>query len=454
MFEQSEKDNVVTIKVSITKKEWENEIEMAYERNKHRYAVTGFRPGHAPKKVIEKNYGDDVFYDSAVSAVIAKAMQDYASKNETKPPIERPKVSDLRIDDDGLNFTLTFEIEPEIKLCKYTGLTFKKMPVEVTEGDIQMEIDALLEDNSKYEAVDRASKDGDQVLIDFNGSVDGKEIEGGRAENYPLTLGSHMFIPGFEEQLVGKKKGDKVKVEVKFPSEYVKEYADKDAIFDVLVKEVREKNVPTLDDKFISNATEFETVEEYKKKVIENIQNRKKNFAESSLKNDILAYIVDNSPFKAPEFIVQNCVRSDLDEIETAAKGLGLTSDEYFERLGMTRKDFIHSSAAHADAGVRIRYIIKKLVEELNIKLTNEEIEATKAKLRVNLPDSNDLEELAVLNAEREKVFEYLLAHNTIVEEEPEKSVKEKESKAKKVEKKEEEKKADKKEPKKTTKKN
>ena len=454
MFEQSEKDNVVTIKVSINKKEWENEIEMAYERNKHRYAVTGFRPGHAPKKVIEKNYGDDIFYDSAVSGVIAKAMQDYASKNGTKPPIERPNVSDLRIDDDGLKFTLTFEIEPEIKLCEYTGLTFKKMPVEVTESDIQMEIDALLEDNSKYEAVDRASKNGDQVLIDFNGSVDGKEIEGGRAENYPLTLGSHMFIPGFEEQLVGKKKGDKVRVEVKFPSDYVKEYADKDAIFDVLVKEVREKNVPTLDDKFISNATEFETVEEYKKKVKENIQNRKKNYAENQLKNDIFAYILDNSPFKAPQFIVQNYVHSELDEIDKNAKALGFTSEEYFEKSGITREEFIHSCVAHAEGGVRLRYLIKKLVEDLNIKLTKEEIEATKAKLRVNLPDSNDLEELATLNAERDKIFEYLLAHNTIVEEEPEKSVKEKEVKTKKVEKKEEEKKADKKEPKKTTKKN
>ena len=415
MHEFTLKDDMVTLSVKVTQKEWEERLQEAYENNKSRFSITGFRKGHAPRKVIEKTYGDDIFFEDAVQMIANTEIIDFLTKNPKLEPLQAPNIKNVVMDNNGLSFDLNFEVMPEIKLCKYTGLEFKKLSTKVTDADVEHEIGHLLNDNATFTDVERETKNGDQVVIDFVGYVDGKAFEGGRAENYPLELGSHTFIEGFEEQLVGKKKGDDVKVDIKFPENYVDYLAGKSGYFDVKIKEVREKTLPTLDDKFISNATEYETVEEYKKYLQEHIQSMKEDRSIARLKSDIYEYLLKNTNVKAPQFMIDQEVHAEMHEIEDRAKSFGMTMEQYFDAVKMPMEEYRNMCEERASRSIRMHYIFEQLFDKLKITAYEEEITAQLEKMKATDADENARLQ-AIHMVKVNKVFNYLCENNKLVE--------------------------------------
>ena len=415
MQESTVKENMVTLAIKVTEKEWEEKVQEAYENTKSKFSITGFRKGHAPRKVIEKTYGDDIFFEDAVQQIASDEMIAFVTKNPKMEPLTAPNITNVVMDNKGVSFDLSFEIMPEFKLCKYTGLEFKKLTTKVSDHDVEYEIEHLLNDNATYSDVEREAKSGDQVVIDFVGYVDGKAFDGGRAENFPLELGSHTFIGNFEEQLVGKKKGEDVRVDIKFPDNYVENLAGKSGYFDVKIKEVREKSLPTLDDKFISNATEYETVEEYKKHLVEHIQSMKEDRSMARLKADIYEYLLKNTPVKAPQFMVEREVHAEMHEIEDRAKSFGMTMQEYFDAVKMPIEEYRDMTRARADRSIRMHFIFEQFFDELKVTASEEEISAQIEKMKLSNDDESARLQ-AIHMVKVNKVFDYLCKNNKLVE--------------------------------------
>ena len=377
MFKYNLDNANVKLDVVIDAKEWQDGEMKVYESTKAKFNVIGFRKGHAPKKVIEQQFGDNVFFDDTLDYFVRKTLNDFLMENPKLEPVSYPKVTfESYTIEAGAKFSISFEIVPEIKLCKYTGIEFKKKKVEVKDKEIDHEIHHLLEEHAKFESVERESKLGDSVVIDFVGSIDGVEFEGGKAENYPLELGSHSFIDTFEDQLVGKKKGDVVDVNVTFPKDYqAEEYAGKKALFKTTVKDVREKVLPTLDDKFISDATEFETVEEYKKSVKAHIQSMKEKNEETKLDGQILDYIIEHTDFTAPKALVDEEVEGNVEQLKNACKMYNTDMKAYLEMMGTTLDDYKKSCEERAKKNVKARFILREIIDENKIVAEPQEIE-------------------------------------------------------------------------------
>lgn len=422
MFDFEVKDTKVTINVKIDDKDWQDGVEKIYKDTRGKFNVVGFRNGHAPRKVIEQKYGDDIFYEDTLNYFIRKTLSDFLSENGRLEPVSYPNVKlGEYIVGDGITFTIEFDVMPEFELPKYTGLEFKEASTKVSEKEIEHEIHHLLEDNAKFKSVNRESKMGDTLIIDFVGSIDGVEFEGGRAQDFDLELGSQSFIDNFEEQLVGKKKGDNVDVNVKFPDDYpADEYAGKKALFKVTIKDIREKILPKLDDKFISDTTEFETVEEYKKHVKEHIHSMKAERADTDVKHDILKHLIKEVKMSIPQTLIENEVENNISQIRDACEIYQVTLDEYLSRMGTTLAEYRKSWEPRAIDGIKTRYIIRQIIEENNITATEKEIE-DKIKEMPELKHKKDLTRDDRIYAENNvllaKAYEFLKKNNKIIQE-------------------------------------
>ena len=260
------KDQEAVFKCALDKAEWEKELDAAYNRTKKRYKIPGFRPGHAPRRMIELHYGQGVFFDAAVDECIARTYEEQMTAHTELNTYGQPEVSFEKAEgEEAFAFSLKVSLYPEVKLGDYKGIKLPKIEYNVSDDDVQARIDQDLSHASRLEKVDREAKKGDTVNIDYVGTVDGVEFDGGKAEGYDLKLGSNTFIPGFEDGLVGIKAGDERDVKVKFPDEYhAEELKGKDAVFHVKAHEVRFEEIPALDDEFVKDHTKYETVDEYK----------------------------------------------------------------------------------------------------------------------------------------------------------------------------------------------
>ena len=420
MFKHEINGTKVIIDVKIDDKEWNEGVNKVYENTKSKFNVIGFRKGHAPKKVIEQQYGDDVFYEDTLDYFIRKSLNEFLNENPKLEPVSYPntKLGEYVVGD-GISFTIEFDIMPEFKLPKYTGLEFTQESSKVLDKEIEHEIHHLLEDNATFNSVDRESKLGDQLIIDFVGSIDGVEFEGGRAENFPLELGSHSFIDTFEDQLVGKKKGENVDVNVKFPDDYpAKEYAGKKALFKVTIKDIREKALPTFDDKFVSDATEFENAEEYKNHIKEHIQSMKAERADYDVKHNILKHIVDNTEMEIPQSLIDMEVDSNVHQLEDACKMYQMDINDYLSRMNTTLEDYRKSCEERAKTNIKSRYILRQIIDENNISASAEEIDA---KIK-ELPDLRGKKEITSedrVYAENsvllDKTYNFLKENNKII---------------------------------------
>lgn len=371
--EKSEKGMLKLI-VEVSGKVWEEAIEKAYEKNKGKYNIQGFRKGKAPRKVIEKNYGDTVFYDDAFEDVVSSEYAEFLQNNPEIEVADYPKVNIDSMTSDGLKVSLSVNLMPEVELGPIKFKIKKKEP-SVSEEEVEQQVKAFVDSQARFVESDKPAEMGDFVNIDFSGSVDGKKFDGGTAEDYRLELGSHSFIDTFEDQLVGLKVGDEKVVKVTFPEKYPAEnLAGKLAEFEVKVKKVEKKEARELNDKLISFATEFATVEEYKKDVREKILQTKSNQAEREFENSLIEEVVKQAKVDLPDSMVGHEKHHLIHDFEDRLKYQNIRLDDYLNYIGKSKEDFEKEQLEEAKRTLKTRLVLQKIIKDRKIEITHEEV--------------------------------------------------------------------------------
>lgn len=366
----------VEIEITLNKEDWEKEVNNAYEKNKGKYNIEGFRKGKAPRKVIEKLYGPAVFYDDAISEAFYNSYVEIASKEETLEPVANPALDVKSVDENGVVFVATVAVKPEVKLTKYTKFGVKPHDHKVTDEDVEEELKKAQEQNARLEDVSRAIKVGDIANIDFEGSIDGVAFDGGKSEGFDLEIGSHSFIDTFEDQLVGLKAGDTVDVKVTFPKEYhAEELKGKPAVFAVKVNAVKEKVLPELDDAFASDVSEFETLAEYKADIKAHLEEHMKEHIRIALENEILDKVTENMEVEIPEAMVENELDNIFKDLEYRLMYQGLRLEDYATYLGKSLEDMRNEKREDALKSVKIRLALQEIIELEKITFTDKEVD-------------------------------------------------------------------------------
>ena len=351
-------------------------IEKAYQKNKSRYNVPGFRKGKATKKMIEKAYGSQVFYDAALNEVLDRHYPE-AAEESGLDIVSRPEIDIVEIGEGkDLIFTATVAVRPEVKLGEYFGVEAEKADVSVTAKEVTERLNRELEKNSRMIDVDRAIKKNDIASIDFVGSVEGKEFAGGKGEDYPLTIGSGTFIPGFEEQLIGAKAGDHVDVKVTFPENYgAKDLAGKEALFKVTVKGVKEKQVPKADDEFASEVSEFDTLDEFKKDLKKQIKEEKEKRATSEVENNVIAKVVENATVELPEPMVATQLDQMFYDYGRRMEQQGIPMEQYMQITGLTPAALKEQMRESAIANIKNSLVLDAIQKKEGIEVSEEKLE-------------------------------------------------------------------------------
>ena len=366
----------VEIEITLNKEDWEKEVNNAYEKNKGKYNIEGFRKGKAPRKVIEKLYGPAVFYDDAISEAFYNSYVEIATKEETLEPVANPALDVKSVDENGVVFVATVAVKPEVKLTKYTKFGVKPHDHKVTDKDVEEELKKAQEQNARLEDVSRAIKVGDIANIDFEGSIDGVAFDGGKSEGFDLEIGSHSFIDTFEDQLVGLKAGDTVDVKVTFPKEYhAEELKGKPAVFAVKVNAVKEKVLPELDDAFASDVSEFETLAEYKADIKAHLEEHMKEHIRIALENEILDKVTENMEVEIPEAMVENELDNIFKDLEYRLMYQGLRLEDYATYLGKSLEDMRNEKREDALKSVKIRLALQEIIELEKITFTDKEVD-------------------------------------------------------------------------------
>ena len=368
-------DKRIEVKLNISKEEWDEALERAYENGKGKYTVQGFRKGHTPRKVIEKTYGDTVFYDDAIDDCFYRYYFEMLSKEKGIKPVSSPDVNISKIDENGLELVLRITQEPEVTLGDYKGLTIEKKEIKVSAAEVNHELEHMKESRVKYVPVEREIKNGDTATIDFVGMVDGKKFDGGSAEDFDLEIGSKSFIDNFEDQLVGLKKGDKKDVKVTFPANYhVEDLKNKPAVFAVTVKDVKEKQYPELDDKFADEVSEFSTLKELKDDLKKKILDRKTKQEQNEMESRLIDKICDNAKVEIPQVMIDNQVEDFIKEFERRLSYQGLSLDGYLSYTGTTLDDLRKSRIEDAKKTVKTRLVLTAIMDKENIDVSEQEI--------------------------------------------------------------------------------
>ena len=362
--------NTAKLTIEVPAEKFEEAVQHSYNKNKGKFNIPGFRKGKAPFNMIKKMYGVGVFYEDAVDEVIDASYPD-AAKESGLEIVSRPAVSIEQIEE-GKSFIYTAKVavKPEVTLGQYKGVEVQKTKSDVTEEDIETEIKRAREKNSRLITVeDRGVEDGDQVTIDFDGSVDGKRFEGGKAEDYPLTIGSHTFIDNFEEQLIGKKTGEECEVNVTFPAEYhVEELKNKPAVFKVKVKEIQRKELPEANDEFASEVSDFDTMEEYKKDLTEKLQAEKIEAAKTADEDKVVAKVIENATMEIPDQMVEEQVNGMVNDYARRLESQGISFKQYVEITGMTAEKIGEQMKPQAIKRIQTRLVLEAVVKAENIQ--------------------------------------------------------------------------------------
>ncbi len=369
--------NTAKLTIEVPAEKFEEAVQHSYNKNKGKFNIPGFRKGKAPFNMIKKMYGVGVFYEDAVDEVIDASYPD-AAKESGLEIVSRPAVSIEQIEE-GKSFIYTAKVavKPEVTLGQYKGVEVQKTKSDVTEEDIETEIKRAREKNSRLITVeDRGVEDGDQVTIDFDGSVDGKRFEGGKAEDYPLTIGSHTFIDNFEEQLIGKKTGEECEVNVTFPAEYhVEELKNKPAVFKVKVKEIQRKELPEANDEFASEVSDFDTMEEYKKDLSEKLHAEKIEAAKTADEDKVVAKVIENATMEIPDQMVEEQVNGMVNDYARRLESQGISFKQYVEITGMTAEKIGEQMKPQAIKRIQTRLVLEAVVKAENIQADDAAVE-------------------------------------------------------------------------------
>ena len=369
--------NMAKLTIEVSSEEFENAIAKAYKKNKNKISMPGFRKGKAPRAMIEKMYGKGIFYEDAANSIIPDAYADAAKESELEI-VAQPEIDVTQIESGKpFIFTATVALKPEVTLGEYKGIEVEKKEVEVTDEEVEAEINKVRESNARMLDIDdRATQDGDTVLIDFDGYVDGKQFEGGKADDYSLVLGSHSFIDNFEEQLVGKNIGDDVEVNVTFPENYqAEELQGKPAVFKVKIKEIKVKELPELDDDFAQDVSNFDTIAEYKEDLKKKLTENKEEALKREREEAVIGKIIENAQMDIPEQMVDAQTRQMTQEFAQRLSSQGLSIDQYMQFTGLTPQKMIEELKPQALKRIQSRLVLEAVVAAENVETTEEELD-------------------------------------------------------------------------------
>lgn len=395
--------NMAKLTIETSAEELDKAIETAYQKNKNKISVPGFRKGKVPRKMIEQMYGKGVFLEDAANILIpeayAKAMDECEEEIVSQPSIEVTQIEEGK----PFIFTAMVALKPEVTLGKYKGVEIDKVDVEVTEDEVNAAIEKERESNAREINVeDRAVKDGDKVMLDFEGFVDGVAFAGGKGENYPLTIGSGAFIPGFEEQLVGIELNKEVDVNVTFPENYqAEELKGKAAVFKCTVKEIKEKELPELDDEFASEVSEFDTLAEYKEDVQKKLAEKKEAEAKDKKEEAVIEAIIADAKMEIPDAMIETQQRQMVDDFAQRLSMQGLTLEQYFQFTGLDAEKMLEQVKPTAEKRIKSRLVLEAVVAAENI--TTDEADFEEEAKKLGEIYQMDLDKVKELLGEREK---------------------------------------------------
>ena len=368
--------NMAKLTIEVSAEDLEKAMQAAYQKAKGRISLPGFRKGKAPRKMIEQMYGKGIFLEDAANALIpehySKAVEECDLEIVSQPEIAVTQAEPGK----AFIFTAEVAVKPEVTLGEYKGVEVPKSETEVTDEDVEAELKKEQEKNSRTVTVeDRGAENGDITTIDFEGFVDGEAFEGGKGTDYPLTLGSGSFIPGFEDQLIGSKAGDHVEVQVTFPEEYqAKELAGKEAVFQCDVKKIETKEVPELDDEFAKDVSEFDTLAEYKEDVKKNLTEKKEKEARTAKENAAVDKAIENAQMDIPELMTKTECRQMMDDFSRRMQQQGLSMEQYFQFTGQSMDKMMEDMKPQALKRIQTRLVLEKVAEAENIQPSEEEI--------------------------------------------------------------------------------
>ena len=369
--------NMAKLTIEVPADDLEKALQSAYMKQKNKISLPGFRKGKVPRQMIEKMYGAEIFYDDAANELIPKAYAEAYDECDLEI-VSRPEINVVQIEK-GKAFIFTADVatKPEVTLGEYKGLEVDKVSTRVTQKDVDAKIQEEAEKNARTITVeDRAVQDGDEVILDFEGFVDGEAFEGGKGENYPLTIGSGSFIPGFEEQLVGAETEKEVEVKVTFPEEYhAEELKGKEAVFKCTVHEIKAKELPEIDDEFAAEVSEFDTLDEYKADVKAKIKEEKASEGKRKQEDQVVEQAIKNASYEIPEAMIDTQVMQMADEFAQRMQSQGLTMEQYFQFTGMTAEKMMEELKPQAVKRIETRLVLEAVAKAENIEISDEKLD-------------------------------------------------------------------------------
>ena len=409
-------NNMVQLDITVDAAVFETSVQKSFIKNSKKYEIHGFRKGKAPRNMIERIYGEGVFFEDALEDVIPAAFEKAVEENNIET-VDRPEYDfQPPVIGEDVVFTAKVTVKPEVVLGAYTELGIVKEAAIVSDEEVETEINKVLERNSRLVSVeDRPVQSGDNTVIDFEGFMDGVPFEGGKGENYPLVIGSNSFIPGFEEQLIGAEIGTELDVNVTFPEDYGKEdLAGMPVVFKCKVNEIKFKELPTLDDEFAKDVSEFDTLEEYKKDFKANILKKNEENANQKYENECIEKIVEGSTIDLPQVMIERRIDALIHDMDMKLKNQGLDVKKYMEYMGMNEKDFREQHAERADKEVRAQLCIEKISQIEAFEVSQEEIDAEIEKIAQQYKQSAEDLKKQLLEADIEYIKKDIQMKKTI----------------------------------------
>ena len=369
--------NRYEVEVTVGGEEFSAAIDKAYKKNCKKIVIPGFRKGKAPRHFVEKYYGEDLFYEDAINEVYYSSLMKAAEEANLRILDDKTDFDLVKADKNGLHYKVRVTTYPEVSIEGYKGIEVTEKSTEVTEEDVQKEIDSVLKRNSRLVSVeDRAAQKGDVVNIDFEGFKDGDAFDGGKAENFSLELGSNQFIPGFEDQIIGHNVEESFDVNVKFPEDYAEEtLAGQDAVFKVHLHEIKVREIPEFDDEFAKDVSEFDTIDEYKEDLKKKLIERKEEFAKNDKESQLMSKLAELVVADVPEVMIKNEIKLQVQEFSNKLRGQGLDEETYMQYSGMDRDSFEDMFRPKAEQSVKISLALEKIAELENLEVSEEDIE-------------------------------------------------------------------------------
>ena len=421
--EKTENKNEVKLEFTIEAEKFEQGMKTVYQKNARYFNIPGFRKGKAPYNIVEKHYGPEIFYEDAFNEVVPEVYEEAIKANNLEV-VSSPKIDVTQMEKGKeLVFTAVVQIKPEVKLGKYKGIEIPKIEYNVSDEDIEKEIEAIADKNSRLVTVeDRAVEDKDVAVIDFEGFVDGVAFDGGKAENHELEIGSHSFIDGFEDQVIGMKVGEEKEINVKFPEKYFSEdLAGKDAMFKVKLHEIKKKELPTIDDEFAKDVSEYDTLEELKASIRKRDEEENEHRAKHEKEDAAIKAVCDNAEVDIPSGMIETELSRIMQDMDMNLSYQGLNLAKYLQMIGKTEEDFKKDYEEQAKESVKSRLVLEAVSKDAKIEVTDadiaaklEELAKSYGKLKEELEKNEELKKYVKENLSYEKTIDYILSNAKI----------------------------------------